>query len=230
MRSTSKRLAYPLLDESLRQFGERLDHIRQDLYYCDVAVPLVRHRELRVTIQASAYVWLAAAVEALMEGVLAALLDEINLANVRLDNLRLSLFALLQAPQFDSLREVRGIKMWQARAAIFEEMSGTSSCALPADVLPLDGRTIRAYHLDAIWKIFGLPGRSTPDPLHRLVLEDLAEARNQAAHAREELSTIAQRKSLDDLLRFVDRVEEIAIHLWTQSYDYLNSKGYTRFE
>jgi hypothetical protein len=39
---------------------------------------------------------------------------------------------------------------------------------------------------------------------------------------------VAGRKSVDDMLRMVVRVEEIGLHLWTAASKYLSQKSYLR--
>jgi RiboL-PSP-HEPN len=228
MATTPPSRAHPLLDRALQQFSERVDRLRQDLYYCDIAALSPSRRELRTNVLAGSYVWLAAALEATMQGVLVGVLTEVNSATLSLQELRLSLFALAHAPQFDSLQELRGLRMWRSRAALFSEIQSNAACSLSLDKLPLDGRTIRSESLDAIWQVFGFSGDPTPGPLHRLALNDLAETRNEVAHGDEEASVIAGRKSMQDLLRFIDRIEEIALHIWTTTDNYLDRQDYRR--
>jgi MAE_28990/MAE_18760-like HEPN len=226
--ATATRGSYASIDRALNHFGERVDRLRQDLYYCDAARLSPIRRDLLLNIQAGTYVWLAAALESAVRDVLGAVLDHVNSAGISLAELRLSLFALIESPQFDSLQQVRGLRMWQSRAQVFKSVNSTSTCSLRPDALPLDGRTIKTQHLETIWHVFGFQGDSVPSPLHRLALRDLAEARNDIAHGQEDAGLIAGRKSVPDLLRFMDRIEEVATHIWMTTYDYLDRNAYKR--
>lgn len=219
---------YPSLDKALQQLSERFDRLRQDLYYCDIAGLSPARRDLRMNVQAASYVWLAAALEAAVHDILVGIINEVNSVGIKLQDLRLSLFALVHAPKLDSLQQLRGMKMWQSRASLFSDVQSEVVCSLNLEELPIDGRTIRTSHLETIWHVFGFLGDPTPGPLHRLALNDLAETRNDIAHGDEDASVIAGRKSMQDLLKFVDRIEEIAIHIWMTSGDYLNARAYMR--
>jgi hypothetical protein len=182
MTLATKASTFSPVDQAVDRFSERVDRLRQDIYYCDVdALSRRARRDVIFSIRASAYVWLAAALEAAVRDLLTAVLDHINAANITINDLRLSLFALVHASELDSLQQVRGLKMWQYRASLFGRTQGTSTCNLRLDALPLDGRTIKADHLETIWHVFGFDGDPLPTPLHKLALKDLAETRNELA-------------------------------------------------
>jgi hypothetical protein len=222
-------MSYPLIDHALQKFGQRADHLRQDLYYCDVlALQSSTRREVLSNVRAGVYVWLSSALECLLREVLASLVTYLNSANLTVSETRLSLFALLNASRLDSLQDIRGLRMWQTRADLFINVDGISACSFAPEVTPLDGRTIRLEHLQTLWQVFGFPGGSLPSPVHALVLADLADTRNELAHGHEDISVIAGRKANNDLLKFIDRIEEIATHMWSTVYEYLEKQAYRR--
>jgi hypothetical protein len=220
--------SHPAVEAALSKFSDTIDRVRQGLYYCDVTFTQKNFRGLRQDIRASAYVHLAAAVERLISEIFSGLVGEINALAGKLSDLRLSLFAIASGPNFDALADLRGLKNWHRRCQILSDIESRSILNLDESYLPLDGRTIRPEHLDAAWKVFGFDGPSLPSPLHALALRDLATSRNDVAHGNEPLSVVAGRKSLDDMLRLIERIEEIAIHLWTAAVQYLDATQYLR--
>lgn len=219
---------YPQVDQAVLEFSARLDSIRQDLYYCDVNFAKGRAREVGRNVRAAAYVYAAAAVERVISEILIAALSEISSAAVELRKIRLTLFALAQAPHFDSLQQLRGLKMWAKRSQVFGDIDSMSMCAFDCSNLPLDGRTIRPEHLETIWAIFGLTAPAVPDPLGRLALNELADARNSVAHGEKEPSEIGGQTSVTDMLRLLDRIESVVTHMWASVSDYLANKSYLR--
>jgi hypothetical protein len=229
MAKASSTGTFPRADQAILRFSERVDSMRQDIYYCDVAALSTRARkDVIFNVRAAAYVWLAAALESAVKDLLAAVLDHINAANVAVQELRLSLFALVNASELDSLQQVRGLKMWQHRASLFGKTQDVSVCNLRLNALPLDGRTIRIEHLETIWHVFGFEGEPLPTPFHKLALRDLSDTRNELAHGEEDIEPVAGRKSTQDLLQLIERVEEIALHLWGAIYEYLKQDAYRR--
>jgi len=198
------------------------------LHYCDVAFKQKGTLQLRLDVRAATYVYVAAAVEAYITTSLAALVTEINLRAVPYQHLRLSLFAIAHAPHLSALQDVRGLKMWTRRCDIFSDVDSTAIATLDSAHLPLDGGTIRPSHMDAIWRVVGLPGDSTPGHRHRLALTDVADNRNAVAHGEEDAATVAGRKGIPDLLRLLERVEECVLHVHYGMNDYLDGATYLR--
>jgi hypothetical protein len=219
---------YPALDNALLSFGGRVDEVRQQLYYCDVDFLRKETRFPRQSIRASVYVHLAAALEAYVYATTESLSAEISAANVKLAGLRLSLFAISSGPGFSALGDLRGLKNWERRCEVLEAIDSISRVHLDSTHLPLDGRTIRPEHLQAIWRVFGLPGLPLPGSIHALALRDLADSRNDVAHGNEPLAVVAGRKSPADMLRLVGRIEEIGINLFSSATEYLDAAMYRR--
>jgi RiboL-PSP-HEPN len=220
--------SYPRLDQAVLEFSARLDAVRQDLYYCDINFAKGRERELGRNVRAAAYVYVEAAIERATSDLLLAALAEISAATVEIRKVRLSLIALTQAPLFDSLQDVRGLKMWLKRVEMLTATEDQSSCAFDALFLPLDGRSIRPQNLEVIWAVFGFSSPPVPAPISRLALNDLADARNSVAHGEDSASRIAGQRSVTDMLKLIDRIEDIVIHMWSTISDYLTRKEYLR--
>lgn len=218
----------PALDAALLEFGSRLDDIRQQLYYVDVAILKKESRLFSVSVRANLYVQLAAAVEVLVSSVVNALAAEITAAAVSARDVRLSLFAMSKGGQFASLSNVRGLKNWSRRCEVLEALESHDAVELDGAHVPLDGRTIRPEHFEAVWRVFGLPGNSLPGPSHALALNDLADSRNDVAHGNEPLARVAGRKSSSDMIRFVTRIEEVCLHFYDASLEYLRRDMYRR--
>ncbi len=216
------------LDRPVGAYSESAHRVRQDLYYCDVNFARRSTRELRAALHAASYVYLAAALERVVTDLVAGLVTEINAAVHSVRDVRLSLVALVVAPQLDSLKEVRGLKMWNQRSAVFQAVDARGPCVLSDAVLPLDGRTIRADHFATIWSVFGFDGPSLPSPTHGLALRTLANNRNDVAHGEETPITVAGRASVQDTLLLLNRVEDVVLHLWDAATSYLHNSAYLR--
>ena len=221
-------VAYPLLDQAVLEFSSRLDTVRQDLYYCDVNFAKGRQRELGRNVRAAAYVYVAAAMERVTTDLLVAALAEISATTVEIRKVRLSLISLIQAPIFDSLKDVRGLKMWLKRVEMLDRTNEQSICMFDALFLPVDGKTLRPQHLEVIWTVFGFSTPPVPDPVSRLALIDLADTRNKVAHGEEDPSVVAGQRSATEMLKLIDRMEDIVIHMWSTMTEYLTRKEYLR--
>lgn len=220
--------SYPQLDRALTDLGASNDRCRQALYYCDITFMRPEKRALRHDIQASIYVYTAAAVEAFTRTVVSGVADEINARQIPLATLAFNLFAISHGNHLSSLQDVRGLKMWRRRAELLNDAASSNQAILPTDYMPLDGRTIRPEHLETIWTVFGFSGNPLPDPRTGLALKTVADCRNLVAHGEEQPSTVAGLHSVDDMLRLLERIDGLAIHLYDAAVDYLSRQLYLR--
>lgn len=223
-------MPYAQLDAALLDIGRRIDQQRQGLYYLDAAVLGASPglAELGREARAMAYVGGSAALEAFVSAVLDAVVSEVVASDCTLDQLRLSMFALVCDPELEGLRTRRRLTVWEQRSSMFERVSDQSSYFVDTVARPLDGRTLRAAHFETIWRVFGFSGAALPGGIHVGALEDLATNRNAVAHGEVDPQTVGRRKTFDDVLRMLQRVEEVGVHLHSAADRYLDDKLYRR--
>lgn len=204
--------------------------IRADIAHADATLisQYSPAQERGAVVRASAYVWLSALLERIVRDALQATLREISLLSVPFKDLRLSLFSLLCEGEFTSIADRSRSNSWEQKITVFLRTAEASPALLASDILPLDGRTIRAEHFDTIWLVLGLSTPSVPSPLHRIALKDLADGRNELAHGHIDPVMFGRSKATSDVLRIIKRVEEIIIHLLTTLDDYVANKEYCR--
>lgn len=209
---------------------EAVDRISRDILEADVKEihPSIIVRERAAKVKAWAYVWLAAAVEQYVRGILQFLLDEITGHSPQRDQLRLSLFAIHCGDLLNSLQDVRGLTMWEKRVKLLNLIADSQPATFDSAVLPLDGRTIRPEHFDIIWQVFGFNGHSLPTGRHRAALNDLADGRNEVAHGRTDPVTFGRRKVFQDLVSLLRQIEDIIQHLATSADAYLTARAFHR--
>lgn len=219
-----------LLDNALVSASTELDRVRNDLEFVRSAVVhrASIDRDRNASIVSGCYVWTAAAIEKFIKSTIEGLLTEINNSGVTYNRLKSCLFSLACAPDFYSLQDIRGLRMWRRRVDIFGKLDLTSNVAFNLAELPLDGATIRPDHLEAIWFVFDIGGSSIPSPRHRFALIDVAEGRNQVAHGEIDPITFGRNKVPTDVLNIVNYIEEIVLHINMATIDYLRNVGYER--
>lgn len=219
---------YPPLDRALTDLGDKNDRCRQDLYYCDVSFMRPERRALRQDIQASVYVLLGAAIEAFTRTIVNTVVDEITSQALKYSDLAFNLLAISIGGPFLALQDVRGLKMWRKRIELLSHAESQQVAALPNDFVPLDGKTIRPDHYEVIWLVFGFDGLSLPDPRTGLALKMIADYRNLVAHGEEGTATVAGLQPVDAVLRLIDQVDSLAVHVYDAAVDYLDNRRYLR--
>ncbi len=220
-------MPYPALDGVLLGASQRLDDVRQDLYFAEASLLTKRRATTWRQIHGSAYVHLAACLESSVKSMLGALVDEINAAGLSHCDLRVSLFSLIGDPHFSAISAASKPRH-DKRTELFALLESPSACSLNNAILPLDGRTLRPSHFDTMWRVFGLPLQPVPQLTHRLALTAIADARNDVAHGDATAEQVSRRQPIADTLKQVERSEEVLLNLHTAAELYLDSRGFER--
>ena len=207
-----------------------LSRIRAEIAHADVTAisSFTSVKERAAASRAAAYIWLAAILERVVRDALQDTLREITLLALPLRELRLSLFSLVCAPEFDSVSNRNKSASWDSKISLFLRTIDAGPATLSEAVLPLDGGTIRAEHFDTIWLVLGIPSASVPSPLHRIALKELADGRNEVAHGHKDAVTFGRTKVTSDMLRLTQRVDDVITHLFTELDFYIDRKLFIR--
>lgn len=215
-------------DKALADFAREIDELRRLLNGLDSfgihPDPVLRERAAAA--KAFAYVWLSAAFEQFIRGVLQALLRELTSYQIPIAALQPCLISLAQFSTFDALRDVGGLTGWSRRIELLSMTRSTDLGMFSDGVLPLDGRTLRPEHFDVIWRVFRLPGSPLPSGRHAFAVNDLAEGRNSVAHGHVSPISFGRAKVMADVLRLVDFIEEIVTDVGVAIDTYLKQKSY----
>lgn len=215
---------------AMREVQMEIERIRRVLYKW-AGRSILHDREAQEEAakdKALVYVWLAAAVEQCVKGVLKWVLEELNKKNEQCQNLKLCLFASLKGEIFDSLQEVEKLQKWQVRQELLASFNSTAVAVFNTEMVPLDGRTIKAAHFETIWAALGLPGCGIPSARLRTAMNTLSKGRNDVAHGN--VNPIRFGLSVDsgDVLKMVAAIEEVIIHFTDAIDDYFSSNAYLR--
>ena len=111
---------------------------------------------------------------------------------------------------------------------MFSLTSSAEIARLEVAHAPLDGRTIRPSHLDDIWEVFGISGNPFPSSIHRILLETIANNRNNVAHGIERPAVVGAMLTYDDALRHALKVEDMLEHVVIASERYISLSNYRR--
>jgi RiboL-PSP-HEPN len=215
---------------ALGNLGYRTGQLKQGIIHAErvLAGSSAASVEILASQRAATYVTLAAAVEVFVREFVDDLISDLNALGLTCDRVRPSLLSLVHSPDFDALRALNGLKMWNRRVVVLEAVRTASALQFSTDIRPLDGRTIRPRHLETIWSVFGLPGAPLATPAHGLALTELAEARNNIAHGHVDPITFGRRKALSDVVSAIDRVDDIALHMALAADGYFSQAEYLR--
>jgi hypothetical protein len=229
----------PLILEVQTQ-GERLLSRCDDLkkFLALVRVSSDDGRELRWNSEskdarAVAVVCAAAELESFTKFVIQETHRELNNSGMAIKSLRPSLRQLAAHATFESLRDLSDhSKLWEKRRYATTLEICVDPIQLPIENRyaqpPLDGRTLRPEHFNRIWEIYGLPDAAFPASAWSASLQKLALFRNDIAHGNLSYYEIFQQagRSVADVERYVNDLNEFVIHMAASWCDYLNAQGY----
>ncbi len=206
----------------------RFDELRQFLRFLDALPSDPRATELARTSRAWAYVSLAAALEDFVREFVDEMATYINEARHAHAALKLGVLSLVQAPKFDGVAASRRQDIWDRRAEILKMAESADVAELVVGLRPFDGRTVKAGHLRTVWAIFELPGDPVPTPVHGFALKDLAAGRNAVAHGNIDPLTFGRQRPYADVIRRIEQVEDIAVHVAAAGATYVAADGFLR--
>jgi RiboL-PSP-HEPN len=218
------------LNSCLSRVSADFDRIRATLYDASTArissTSVTRERGALAT--SMAYIWMCASLEAYMKDFLSTLIKEINASGVTYSELSPCLYSIAFAEDLQSLRDLKNLKMWSKRSNMFVSLHNNSTVTLSEKDIPLDGKSIRPEHLDAIWDVFQFDQPKVPHPKHLLALSDLADGRNSVAHGEVDPITFGRNKAYADTIRIVNLIDEITIHISITGETYLRQGKYKK--
>lgn len=219
-----------LSDVAFNDLAERCDELRKQVNSAD-ALSLSKQISTRyqaAILRAGAYVWSAAALEAFVRNELDLLAESLSRLSVNVDDVRPSLRTILVGSEFDSLGQLRGLKAWLKRAELIDKATAKKPAVFTKGIHPLDRRTLKAAHFEAIWTVCGLQGSSLPSARHGLALSELARYRNELAHGHVDAIAFGRGKTTSDAIRAIDAVEDVAEHFHVALDSLVASGGYRR--
>ena len=177
--------------------------------------------------RAGIFVWTGAAIEQFVASLLKEALEFISAQPIVASDLRYELFSFFCDRDFHGVRSGDQRVSWMSRIEIMRMLEAADPVVLTGSG-PLDGKTIRPYHFEAIWMTFALPGSPWPGGVHQAVLKDLADRRNEVAHGSVDPVEFGRQRTFEDCLKMLGRIDEIAMHATIVLDSYLHSASYRR--
>jgi hypothetical protein len=191
------------------KFAQDAQSIRNSLVFLDVLALDVRYQEHVRASKALYLVWMASAIERFWKSYLTELCSRVACSPLSKRRRHLASAGIFYFDALSSLGEGKKLKRWARVADFFTDLPVIGSSALS---IPHDGRTIRPDHFDLVWRIFSLPGNQFPSPIHKQVLNTLADQRNDVAHGLIDIHSVGGTVTVNDLRVLINRLEDIVLN------------------
>lgn len=221
------------LDICFKEACDSLDFVRKTLNYLPTSnikdTPIVKNNSAYLV--ASAYVFISSSLEKYVKSVLFIIMKEITNENVSRKDIKNCLFPIVYASEIQSITNLKDFeKLWSKKHLLFTELDSQEIVRFDLNdtEIPLDGKTIRPYHLEMIWKIFGLEPDCFTNPVQRFTLIDIADGRNEVAHGLTQPTIFGANKSVTSTIKKIEDVEDIIVNLQIKIERYLDNKSYRK--
>jgi hypothetical protein len=219
---------------ALAPFCDRFDEIRASLRWAKSAMSgSEAERRAAREVNASSFVGASGALEQFVRRFVESLAVGVADSGRPLNQIRLSMHAVVSSDDFRSLQDVKDReKVFRRRFEVLERTDAIDPCvfAVRLDELGLDGETIRPAHVNLIWTLFGLQAPAFANVQQQVAMRVIADNRNDYAHGKVPITQFLQSPEcdVDRILVRLDELESWSFHCWKAADHYLSSQGYVR--
>jgi len=197
------------MDFGVGKFSRDAQSVRNSLTHLDTLTLSMRYQEHVRASKALSLVWMAAAIERFWKSYLSELCDRVVRSSLSKRRRHIASAGIFYFDTLSSLGEGKKLKRWGRLADFFVDLPRGAPHVV---AIPYDGRTVRPDHFDLVWRIFSLPGNQFPSPVHKQVLNTLADRRNDVAHGLVDLQSIGGSVTVGDLRELIEKLEDIVEH------------------
>lgn len=207
--------------------SDRLSEIRETIDHIATLVPApptVTPRYVN-NLKGQVFVQLYAVIEHTMTESVARSIDHINSQNLKLDDIKKSIWSLIMHSQFDSLIKITS-KKWDKRWELTECINNNIDCSINNVIMPTDGRNFGFGQIESVWKTFSITDPIFHDIRFRGRLSEIIDHRNKIAHGVTAASDIGNRNTITDLQNRHTEVSTFCSYCISVFESYLNNQEY----
>jgi hypothetical protein len=207
--------------------SDRLSEIRETIDHISTLVPappVLTPRFLN-SLKGQVFVQLYAVIEHTMTESVATSIDHINSQNLKINDIKKSIWSLIMHPQFDSLIKTIS-KKWDKRWELTESIKNNVDCSIDNVIMPTDGRNFGYSQIEIVWKTFSISNPIFHDIRFRGRLSEIIDHRNKIAHGVTAASDIGNRNTINDLRNRHNEVSMFCSYCISVFENYLNNKEY----
>ena len=206
--------------DRLTEIRESIDHISSLV----PAPPTITPRYVN-NLKGQTFVQLYAVIEHTITESIAQSINHINSQNLKLNDLKRSIWSLIMHPEFDSL--IKSIsRKWDKRWALTNKINSNIDCSINNILIPTDGKNFGYCQLESIWKTFSIANPILHDIRFRGRLNEIIDYRNKIAHGINAASEIGNRNTITDLRNRHTEVSTFCSYCISVFENYLSNRGY----
>lgn len=174
------------------------------------------------------FVYVYGIYEEVIRQVVSLTINELNRANVKIDECIYELYSLIFSQEYDGLYNVGNDHKWEKRWEISNKLLDNHLIHIPNDIMPTNGRNIKYRQLESIAKTFGMKESILPRNEIGGHIQEMVENRNYIAHGNKTPREVGRNYTIDDILQKCDYISEACMHIILVYEKYINEKKYLR--
>lgn len=216
-------------------FEKRLDQCWFSVYVADVLQlnRALSWKNVSRDVRAGAAVMAMAEFEALISNCVELVHESVESSGCQVGDLRHGLRMLHYRHRFAATTGSSMDSVWDARIELSRSHESSDRPALPRRdgrgyLEPVGSKTPRANTLNRIWQVYGLVGEPIPDLRWRSSLGEMAEIRNDVAHARLPISEAfnGRTRSADAVASHIANLRDLGIYFAETLISYTSAQSY----
>lgn len=174
------------------------------------------------------FVYIYGIYEEIIRQVVSMTINELNSANVKIDECIYELYSLIFSQEYDGLYNVGNDHKWEKRWEISDKMINNHAVHIPNEIMPTDGRNIKYRQLESIAKTFGMKESILPRNEIGGYIQEMVENRNYIAHGNKTPKEVGRNYTIEDIFRKCDYISEVCMYTISVYEKYISEKKYLR--
>lgn len=208
--------------DRLTEISENLNHISTLIPPAPTATPRFVN-----SLKGQVFVQLYAVIEHTICDSTKESIDYINSQNLKLSDLKESIWSIALSSDFDSLIKVIS-KKWDKRGELTEKIKDDVDCSINNIVMPTDGRNFGQKQIESVYRTFSISNPIYHQIAFRGRLIEIIRHRNKIAHGEEAASDIGNRVTMTDLRNRHNEVSAFCSYTISVFENYLTNGDYLK--
>lgn len=155
-------------------------------------------------------------------------IEELNKAQVKIDDCIFELYAMVFSSEYDGLYNVGNEHKWEKRWIISNKFIDNQIVNIPCDLFPTDGKNIRYKQLESIAKSFGVKRSILPRNEIGGYIQEMVNNRDYIAHGNKLPKEIGRDYTVTDLQKRCEYISEVCTYTVEIYEEYIMDKKYLR--
>lgn len=174
------------------------------------------------------FVYIYGIYEEIVRRVISKTIDELNSAQVTIEQCIFELYPLIFSEEYDSLYNVGNEHKWEKRWNISKKFTQNNYIYIPHELMPTDGKNIRYKQLNSIANSFGMNESILPRNEMGGYIQEMVNNRNYIAHGNKLPKEVGREYTNDDLLLRCNYISEVCMHIVNTYERYISERRYMK--